>query len=163
MATQSHVVSAPRFYIQIDSVPIASFQEMTSLVSEVDVQEYIYCDSINQPGAVNHTKQFGKTKPPEITLKRGFDSDQSLWLWHHQVRINDPQALRDAFLNVVQTKTGATDMNDTEPVMAFHLHNAWPKKLEVTGLKAGDGGVAIASIVLVCDQIDFVPQSAPTA
>jgi phage tail-like protein len=156
---QQTIVSAPRFYISIEGYPVASFQEMTSMVSEVDAQEYISCDSSAAPGSINHTKQYGKTKPPEVTLKRGFDSDKTLWAWHYQVRINDPAAPKDAFLNVVQTKPGATDMNDTETIMSFHLHNAWPKKLEVTGLKAGDSAVAIQSVVLVCDQIDFVPTS----
>jgi phage tail-like protein len=158
---QKPVVSAPRFYISISGYPVASFQEMTSMVSEVDAQEYISCDSSpgSTIGAVTHTKQFGKTKPPEVTLKRGFDSDKTLWAWHYQVRINDPMAPKDTFLNVVQTKPGATDMNDTETIMSFHLHNAWPKKLEVAGLKAGDSAVAIQSVVLVCDQIDFVPTS----
>jgi phage tail-like protein len=157
MAAQQKIVSAPRFYITIDSYPVASFQEMTTMVSEVDVQEYIYCDSTSNPGAVSHTKQYGKTKPPEVTLKRGFDKDKTLWAWHKQVRINDPLAPKDAFLNVVQTKEGATDMNDTEKIMAFQLINAWPKKLEVSGLKAGDSAIAIQSVVLVCDQIEFIP------
>jgi phage tail-like protein len=151
---QTKIVSAPRFYIDIQGVPAASFQEMSSLVSEVEAQEYIYC---NEQGAVSHTKQFGKTKPPEVTLKRGFDSDKSLWMWHLQVRANSPSAPQDATLHVVQTKPGATDASQTEKVMSFHLHNAWPKKLEITGLKAGDSAVAIESVVLVCDSIDFIP------
>jgi phage tail-like protein len=157
---QSKVVSAPRFYISVDGVPVASFQEMSSLVSEVDAQEYIYCD--NQ-GAVTHTKQYGKTKPPEVTLKRGFDDDKYLWTWHMRVRYNDPTAPIDAHLNVVQTKPGATDPQDTETVMAFSLINAWPKKLEVSGLKAGDSAVAVESIVLVCDQIEFLPSGKPVS
>jgi phage tail-like protein len=149
------VVNAPRFYITIDSYPVASFQEMTTMVSEVDVQEYVCCDSTSSPGAISLTKQYGKTKPPEVTLKRGFDKDKTLWAWHLLVRNGDPTAPKDAFLNVVQPKPGG----DTEPVMAFHLHSAWPKKLEVTGLKAGDNAIAIQSVVLVCDQIDFIPAS----
>jgi len=151
---QQKVVSAPRFYIDIQGVPAASFQEMSSMVSEVESQEYIYC---TEQGAVSHTKQFGKTKPPEVTLKRGFDSDKSLWTWHLQVRANSPSAPQTATLHVVQTKAGASDSSQTETVMSFVLHNAWPKKLEVTGLKAGDSAVAIESVVLVCDSIDFIP------
>lgn len=154
---QVKVVSAPRFYIDISGYPVASFQEMSSMVSEVDAQEYITCDNQVKPGAVWHTKQFGKTKPPEVTLKRGFDTDKTLWAWHMQVRNNDPTAPKDAWLYVVQTKPGAADPNETETVMSFHLHNAWPKKIDVTGLKAGDSAVAVQSITLVCDQIDFVP------
>ncbi|HEX4705446.1 MAG TPA: phage tail protein [Pseudonocardiaceae bacterium] len=155
-SNQTKIVSAPRFYIDIQGVPAASFQEMSSMVSEVDAQEYIYC---TEHGGINHTKQFGKTKPPEVTLKRGFDSDTTLWTWHLQVRANSPTAPQDATLHVVQTKAGAKDASDTEKVMSFHLHNAWPKKLEVTGLKAGDSALAIESVVLVCDQIDFIPGS----
>jgi phage tail-like protein len=151
---QQKIVSAPRFYIDIQGVPAASFQEMSSMVSEVEAQEYIYC---TEQGAVSHTKQFGKTKPPEVTLKRGFDSDKSLWMWHLQVRANSPTAPQDATLHVVQTKAGATNAGETETVMSFVLHRAWPKKLEVTGLKAGDSAVAIESVVLVCDSIDFIP------
>lgn len=151
---QAQIVSAPRFYVDIQGVPIASFQEMSSMVSEVDAQEYIYCDD---KGAVQHTKQYGKTKPPEVTLKRGFDSDLNLWTWHQQVRWNSPTAPQDATLVVVQTRANPTNGNDTEVVMSFHLHNAWPKKLEITGLKAGDSAVAIESIVLCCDQIEFLP------
>jgi phage tail-like protein len=154
---QSKVVSAPRFYISVDGVPVASFQEMSSLVSEVDAQEYIFCDNT---GTVTHTKQYGKTKPPEVTLKRGFDDDKYLWTWHMRVRYNDPTAPIDAHLNVVQTKPGAKDPSDVETVMAFSLLNAWPKKLEVSGLKAGDSAVAVQSVILVCDQIEFLPSGA---
>lgn len=157
MAAQSKVVSAPRFYISVDGVPVASFQEMSSMVSEVDAQEYIYCDNT---GAITHTKQYGKTKPPEVTLKRGFDDDKYLWTWHMRVRYNDPTAPIDAHLNVVQTKAGAKDPSDVETIMAFSLLNAWPKKLEVSGLKAGDSSVAVQSVVLVCDQIEFLPSGA---
>ena len=157
---QIKIVSAPRFYITIDGHAVASFQEMSSMVSEVDAQEYIACDSTgSNPGKINHTKQYGKTKPPEVTLKRGFDSDKTLWAWHYAVRMNDPSAPQDAYLNVVQTKAGATDPNDTETVMAFHLHRAWPKKLDISGLKAGDSAVAIQTVTLVCDQIDFIPNA----
>jgi phage tail-like protein len=151
---QLKVVSAPRFYITIANYPVASFQEMSSMMSEVDAQEYIACDST---GGINHTKQFGKTKPPEVTLKRGFDSDLTLWSWHQQVRINDPSAPQDCFLNVVQTKAMAKHASDTETVMSFHLWRAWPKKLDITGLKAGDSAVAIQTVTLVCDRIDFLP------
>jgi phage tail-like protein len=154
---QSKVVSAPRFYISVDGVPVASFQEMSSMVSEVDAQEYIYCDN---KGAITHTKQYGKTKPPEVTLKRGFDDDKYLWTWHMRVRYNDPTAPIDANLNVVQTSAGAKDPSDVETVMAFRLINAWPKKLEVSGLKAGDSAVAVQSVILVCDQIEFLPSGA---
>ncbi|HEX3786613.1 MAG TPA: phage tail protein [Pseudonocardiaceae bacterium] len=152
---QSKVVSAPRFYIDVGGAPVASFQEMSSLVSEVDAQEYIFCDTA---GVVTHTKQYGKTKPPEVTLKRGFDDNAYLWTWHMRVRVNDPSAPVDATLYVVQSKPGATDPSQVETVMSFNLYNAWPKKLEVSGLKAGDSAVAVQSVVLVCDQIEFMPK-----
>lgn len=153
-ASQTQIVSAPRFYIDIQGVAVASFQEMSSMVSEVDAQEYIYCDS---KGEVQHTKQYGKTKPPEVTLKRGFDTDKHLWVWHTQVRANSPAAPQDATLCVVQASPTATKPSDTVPVYSFLLRNAWPRKLEITGLKAGDSAVAIQSVVLVCDAIDFIP------
>jgi phage tail-like protein len=158
--SQNKVVSAPRFYISVDGVPVASFQEMSSLVSEVDAQEYIYCDD---KGNVTHTKQYGKLKPPEVTLKRGFDNDKYLWTWHMRVRYNDPTAPVDAHLNVVQTKAGATRPDDIETVMAFSLWSAWPKKLEVAGLKAGDSAVALETVVLVCDRIEFLPNGKPVS
>lgn len=152
------IVSAPRFYIQIDGYPVASFQEMSSMVSEVEAHEYIACDMGGPvPGGINHTKQYGKIKPPEVTLKRGFDADKTLWLWHYRVRLNDPAAPQDCHLNVVQSKPGAKDPGDVQNVMCFQLWQAWPKKLDITGLKAGDGGVAIQTVTLVCDRIDFLP------
>lgn len=145
-ADAAGLVSASRFVVSIDGstgvTTQISFSELTGITSEVEPAEYF---SSSQTAGVTLTKQYGKTKPATITLKRGVDADTSLWMWHNRVVMGDPMARANCSL-MLQNTVG-------KPQAKYQLLNAWPSKLEVNGMKAGSSEVLIASVTLVCDRI----------
>jgi phage tail-like protein len=154
--TASTVAAANRFVIAF-SVSLTTgkvngsltFSELTNISSEVDPAEYYHSSS----AGVVLSKQFGKTKPATVTLKRGVDDDASLWTWHQGVLDGDPSA-RSTSCSLV--------MYDTQqsPKAQYYLYNAWPSKLAVDGVKAGGSDVVYTTVTLTCDQIVYVPTGA---
>jgi hypothetical protein len=124
------VITAARFIVSIDGVETA-FSELSGINSEVESSEYI---AVDPQGNIVHTKQYGKTKPPTVTLKRGVDNNGQMWVWHQQV----------------QDAQGAN-------FQKYVLEGAWLSKLEIGGLKAGDSAVVVETVQIVCDYIEFQP------
>src|SRR5215472_668630 len=112
------VLTAARFIISIDGKD-TSFSELAGINSEVESSEYI---SVDPGGNISHTKQYGKTKPPTITLKRGVDSDTKMWAWHQLVLTGDPAARVTATLSL-QDAQGQT-------FQKYVLEGAWCSKLD---------------------------------
>ena len=142
------LVSAARFYLQFDGMTGGeiTFAELTGIVSEVEATEYMSSGSFG----VTLGKQFGKNKPPTVTLKRGVDMDLTLWKWHKDVLDGKPTARRGCTLTLC-------DSFGT-PKQAYNLVNAWPTKLSISGMKAGGSDTAIAEVTLTCEQINLDEQ-----
>lgn len=136
------LVSAARFVISADRMTDISFSELSGITSEVEVAEYM---SSNRLG-VSLSKQFGRTKPATVVLKRGVDQDLALWTWHQEVLAGQPTARRSCSLMLLDM---AGVIKQT-----YDLINAWPSKLEVSGMKAGGSEASIATVTLTCEQID---------
>jgi phage tail-like protein len=139
------VISAARFVISIDSVEV-TFSELTGIKSEVEAVEYISADAT---GNILHTKQFGKTKPPNVTLKRAVDDSTKIWAWHQAVLAGDLTAARTCALKL-QDASGKT-------LISYILENAWPCKVDIAGLKAGASEVVMETVEIVCDAIIMQP------
>ncbi|HUQ57203.1 phage tail protein [Lentzea sp.] len=139
----STLVSAARFVITADRMSEISFSELSGITSEVEVSEYM---SSNRLG-VSLAKQFGRTKPATVVLKRGVDQDMALWTWHQEVLAGQPTARRSCSLLLL-------DMSGVIK-QTYDLLNAWPSKLEIAGMKAGGSEAAIATVTLTCEQIDI--------
>lgn len=144
MAGPGNIVGAPRFRVQIGGQTVASFQELSGINTEVEPTQYLYTKN----GNTHHTKQFGKTKPPTITLKRGLDSKRMMWAWHQQVLAGSPTARKDAVLVVY---------NGNTPGPKYILKNAWPSKVEISGMKAGNSAAVMETVTLQCDSIQYLP------
>ena len=146
------ILSAPRFYVQPVGCgkPGWNFQEMTNIALEVEAHELIYCDT---DGAINHTKQYGKTKPPSVTLKKPMDTDRSLWAWHASVQLGNQSARLDCTLSVFPA--GSPGLPTTgAPMFQWTLWKAWPSKLDVSGMKAGNTEAGTLTITFACDLIE---------
>jgi phage tail-like protein len=145
------VITAARFIIQIDGYQVA-FSELSGIKSEVEPVEYISADA--KTGNIVHTKQFGKTKPPTVTLKRAVDNDTSIWAWHELALLGDPKAAQTCTL-LLQDAGGQT-------LITYILDKAWPSKVDIAGLKAGASEVVIETVELVCDGITMQPGASPS-
>ncbi len=100
-------------------------------------------------GGVTLAKQFGKTKPATVVLKRGVDQDMTLWSWHADALAGKPDARRGATL-MLKDSAGGTQQS-------YVLHMAWPSKLELGGFKAGGSEAIIATVTLTCEMIEVSP------
>ena len=141
-ASGAQVVSAAHFVIKIDNTEVASFSELSGINSEVEAVEYISADA---NGRVNHSKQFGKVKPPKVTLKRGLDGSKAIWAWHQAVLEGDPGALRTCALQLISAGGGIQ--------ITYVLEDAWPAKVDIARAKAGASDVIMETVEMVCSQI----------
>ncbi|MDP9093237.1 MAG: phage tail protein [Actinomycetota bacterium] len=152
MANDPTWVSAPLFVVDVTAMNIvASFSELQGIVSEVEVAEYIVSD--NSSG-LNHTKQFGKVKPPTVTLKRGLDMDgtgMKMWAWH-EMAIKGVQTCRsNATLAICMPGAPGEPIKQTP--FNWMLENCWISKCDIAGLKAGATDVPLITVTLTCDRI----------
>ncbi|WP_410586172.1 phage tail protein [Amycolatopsis sp. lyj-23] len=146
--TQAQVISAARFYLSFSNLGTIAFSELQGITSKVGSQEYIYNDD---KGNTVHTKQFGKTEPPTITLKRGLDAsgNAKLMAWHALARNGDPTARGDGTLTIMDAQGKGQ--------IVYTLHHAWCSELVVSGMKAGDSAVATIECKVTCESIVVTP------
>jgi phage tail-like protein len=157
---QASLVTASRFVIQVSlsldgaasTQGTIDFSELQGINSEVEPAEY---HSSSMTGVVL-SKQFGRTKPATITLKRGVDDNTLLWQWHQAVLDGQPKARANSCSLMLQDSMGETKAT-------YHLWNAWPSKIDISGMKAGSSEVVYTTVTLVCDQIVFAPPTAASS
>ncbi|MGI8667333.1 MAG: phage tail protein [Jatrophihabitans sp.] len=152
MANDLVWVSAPLFVVDVTAMNIvASFSELVGITSEMEPAEYIL--SSNTAG-LTHTKQFGKVKPPTVTLKRGMDMDgtgMKMWAWH-EMAIKGDQTCRSSATLAVCMPGGPGEPVKQTP-FNWMLENCWISKCEVASLKAGATDVPLMTVTLSCDRI----------
>lgn len=118
---------------------------MDGISVQVDTHEFVYQ---NKAGNIVHTKQFGKNKPPTVTLKGGVSPNKLLWKWHQSVRNGRRNARRDMVLRMTSA---------SGKVIRYKLHNAWVKDLVVSGVKAGNNQPPLEEITIQCEAIEMMP------
>jgi phage tail-like protein len=135
MAARTDPFAAFNFLVEIENIAKAAFSEVTGLAVEVAAIEY-------REGSENRLtvrKLPGLAKYSNIVLKRGFTTDLSLWKWIKSVL--DGNAVRAAVTIVL--------LNDQrQPVVRWHVREAWPCKYEGPNLNAQGNDVAIETLEL---------------
>lgn len=132
------------FSIEIDSISIGQFQEVSGITSELDVIEL---KSNTADGKYVLHKLPGNRKPPTITLKRGKDSSMELWQWHQKIYQGKVADAR---------KNGSIVMYDYEgkEVSRYNFTNAWPSKISISAMKAGSNEVLMEEVTLVTEEVE---------
>lgn len=124
------------FQLEIDNVPLGAFSEVSGLTAEGDAVDYREGTDLQS----NVRKLPGLRKYSNITLKRGYTQDRSLWNWYANI-VNGVADRRNVTIVL---------MNESrEPVLRWHAENAWINKIEGPSLKASGNEVAMESIELV--------------
>ena len=139
----AQVVSAAHFVIKVEEQEVASFSELSGINSEIEAVEYI---SASEDGGTTHSKQFGKVKPPKVTLKRGLDNTNYIWVWHQLALLGDPAAIKKEVTLQLKSSGGGI-------VVTYLLEDAWPSKVDIAGAKAGASDVIMETVEIVCSQI----------
>lgn len=110
------------------------FTEVSGLDVETDVVEYRHGASPEH----SKVKMPGMKKYSNITLKRGtFTGDNEFYEWWNSIKLNTVER-RDITIKLLN--------EERVPVLVWKVQNAWPSKIQSTGLKADASEVAIESM-----------------
>lgn len=127
---------AYNFVLEIDGVPKGAFSEVGGLTAEGDSVDYREGTDV-QP---NVRKLVAMRKYSNITLKRGYTADKSLWQWYTNI-FNGVADRRNVTIVLMNERR--------EPVLRWNAENAWINKIEGPALKASSNDVAMESLELV--------------
>jgi phage tail-like protein len=124
------------FQLEIDGVPLGAFSEASGLTAEGDAVDYREGVDVQQ----NVRKLPGLRKYSNITLKRGYTQDKSLWRWYGNI-VNGQPDRRDVTIVLLN--------ESRQPVLRWHAESAWINKIEGPSLKAAGNEIAMESVELV--------------
>jgi phage tail-like protein len=124
------------FVIEIDNVARGGFAEAGGLTAEGDSVDYREGTDLQS----NVRKLPGLRKYSNITLKRGYTQDKTLWQWYTNIA-NGVDDRRNVTLVLLNERR--------EAVLRWHAESAWINKIEGPSLKAASNDVSMESIELV--------------
>lgn len=124
------------FVIEIDNVARGGFAEAGGLTAEGDSVDYREGTDLQS----NVRKLPGLRKYTNITLKRGYTQDKTLWQWYTNIA-NGVDDRRNVTLVLLNERR--------EAVLRWHAENAWINKIEGPALKAASNDVSMESVELV--------------
>lgn len=128
------------FRLEFNGQEIGGFSEVSGLMADGDAIDY----REGSDPQLNVRKLPGLRKFGQVTLKRGYTTDKTLWEWHNNIS-NGVVDRRDVTVVL---------LNETrEAVLRWHIENAWVNKIEAPGMKASANEVAIESAELVHEGI----------
>jgi phage tail-like protein len=124
---------AYNFLVEISGITKGSFCEVSGLDSCIDVIEYRTGDA--KENTVR--KLVGLRKFSNITLKRGYTSDLSLWNWYDSIAQGN-----------LQRANGSITLLDEQrnAVLVWVFKRGWPCKYESPHLNAKTSEVAIETV-----------------
>ena len=129
-------IRAFNFQLEIDGIPRGAFSEVSGLTAEAEAVAYREGTDFQS----NDRQLMGRQKYTHLTMKRGYTEDQSLWIWHANIRngVPDRRNVTVVLMNELR-----------QPVLRWHAENAWIIKIEGPSFKASGNEVAIESVELV--------------
>jgi phage tail-like protein len=124
------------FELQIDGIASGAFSEVSGLTEEGDSVDYR--EGTDKKNRVR--KLMALRKSTNLSLKKGYTQDKSLWQWYANIvnGVPDRRNVTIVLLNEAR-----------EPVLRWHAENAWPNKIEGPAFKASGNEVAMESVELV--------------
>ena len=124
------------FSLEIDNIARGAFSDVSGLSSDGDATDY----REGTDKQLSTRKLIGLRKYTNITLKRGYTRDDSLWKWYTNI-VNGQADRRN--VTIVLMDEART------PVIRWHAENCWINKIEGPMLKASGNEVAMESVELV--------------
>jgi phage tail-like protein len=79
---KGEALAASYFYVELSGLSVVAFRELSGIGSENDV---IVQHQVNAQGKATYVKVPGKLNWNNIVLKKGIDTDMSLWTWRNDV------------------------------------------------------------------------------
>ncbi len=136
-------IASYHFSVEVDSLEIAQFSELSGITSEIDVIEL---KENMRDGKPVIKKLPGARKPPTITLKRAKNASMDLWNWHAAMRDGDISGAR---------KNGSVVLYDYTygEVARYNFLNGWVSKITMGAAKAGANEVLTEECTIVCEEL----------
>ncbi len=132
------------FLVEIDGVPTAAFSDVSGLDMEIDVIDY------RTGGDALHARKLpGLVKYNNIVLKRGITLDHSLWDWIRKVAEGTVQRANMSIILLDEQR---------QPVLRWLVKQAWPVKWSGPTLNAKSSDIAIESLEITHEGLEFEPQ-----
>jgi phage tail-like protein len=131
------------FLVEIDGVTRAGFTECTGVTTDTDVIEY----REGSDPMLSVRKLAGLRKYTNITLKRGYTQDKSLWEWRKKI-INGVVERRSADIVLLDEARNE--------VLRWRVRDAWISKWESGPFNAMTSEIAIETIELAHEGIEMV-------
>lgn len=123
------------FLVDFEGLSATSFSECAGLTAEGDPIEYR--EGTDKP--LTPRKLIGLRKYANLTLKRGYTTDDSLWKWYKDI-VNGKTTRRNGIITLID--------EEGNEVMRWSIENAWPNKIEGPSFNAAGNEVAMESLEL---------------
>lgn len=104
------------FYVQFTGLNVVAFREVSGISSENDV---IIQHQVNKEGKATYVKVAGKLSWQNLVLKKGVDTDMSLWEWRNTIITEGVDGKRKNGEIYVMDITG-------KQKTTWKIVNAWP-------------------------------------
>jgi phage tail-like protein len=139
-------LAASFFYIKLDGLSTVAFRELSGIGSENDV---IVQHQVNQQGKATYVKVAGKLTWQNLVLKKGIDSDLSLWTWRNAIitsGVNGQKKNGQIYIVDVQGQQKTT----------WKLVNAWPCNYTIGGLVPDTNEMLLEEVHLAHEGLERV-------
>jgi phage tail-like protein len=136
--------AAHSFGLELDGIHIKQIGEVSGLTIE---QDMIELEENTPDGNVAVRRVPGRPKAGEVTLTRGLTADHGFEKWIKEFRSDQTRAARKSGSIVIYDYDGT-------PITSYSIINAWPKKLTIGTLKAGDTSVLTETLVVAYESLD---------
>ena len=136
-------IAASQFALDVQGVT-AFFTEVDGFENSSEVITHVQQDS---KGKRIYIKAPGNLSWADITLKRGFTADETLWKWRQQVLDGKIEQAR---------KNGTITGYDTEgqPVVQYTFQRGWISKWKGAGFDAKSNDMSIEEVTITHEGLD---------
>ena len=124
---------AKNFRVEIDNITNTTFTEVSGLAAVIEVVDYRTGGSLENAAQ----KVPGLGSYPNITLRRGFIADASLWTWISNNLTGTPDRRNISIILLDQADN---------PAWTWKLSNAWPCSWSGPNLIADSSAIAIETL-----------------
>jgi phage tail-like protein len=143
MLAEFDPIATYAYHVEIDSITVAQFKQVSGLSISVGVIEHRSNKLLGNPIL---KKLPGLVKFDDIVLSRGKVADQAFWTWIKLVQDGNISAAR---------KTGAIVLFDYDhgEINRFNFDQGWPSKVEVGKLDASVDSVLLETVTITHENL----------
>jgi phage tail-like protein len=136
-----------RFQVEIRDVEVARFSEVGEMTFDQTPEEYA------EGGVNSHMRRFpGRFKYGDLTLKKGIAKDgELLWKWFQ----DSVKAANNGAVIIHPVTITLMDVTGSTGLRSWVFNNAFPIKWHIAAFSADQNGIAIETLTLAHQGINF--------